>query len=61
MANPAKRLDEPDPEPGEPSLDDDATGPVTRRLTLVVSVDGNKMTASRRASMARHPSAAPRP
>jgi len=60
VAHPAKPLGAPDPRPGEPYLDDDAGTPLTRHLTLVVSADATKMTASRRASMARHPSAAQR-
>jgi len=58
IAYPAKPLGEPDPEPGEVSLDDDSdTAPMRRHLSLVVSADGSARTASRRESMARHPSA----
>ncbi len=60
VAHPAKSLGAPEPRRGEPSPDDDGGAPLTRHLTLVVSADATKMTASRRASMARHPSAAHR-
>jgi len=60
----AKPLTEPDPEPGERSLDDDDAddvAPERRHLTLVGSADCSAAAASRRESMARHPSAARRP
>ncbi len=58
IAYPAKPLTEPDPEPEEMSFEDDApVAPERRHLSLVGSADRSAGAASRRASMARHPSA----